>query len=333
MPPLHVVSTRGSLIESSHTVSVAVSDASGRLHAWCGDPDRVTVLRSAAKPFQALPLLLDGAAERFDVSNDELALACASHNSERSQVAIVAAWLARIGCDESDLACGPHPPLSTELSVRGPGTPRPDPAPQSPLASNCSGKHTGMLALARHHGWPTTGYNEAGHPVQDRILEVMAEYSGLEPAAIGQAVDGCTAVTFALPLRNMAQAFARLVASVHHAQRRVVHAMVSRPDLVGGQGRLCTAAMEVYPGRVLAKVGADGVYGAALVEEGLGIALKVEDGNWRACNVALVAALEQLGLTPPPSEILDRYATVPVRNTRGQEVGGMRAEGDLSFPG
>jgi L-asparaginase II len=328
---MRIVSTRGSLIESTNAVSVAVSDPQGRLRASCGDPERVTVLRSAAKPFQALPLLLDGAAERFGVSNEELALACASHNSERSQVAIVAGWLERIGCEESDLACGPHPPLSTELAVRGPETPAPDPAPPSPLASNCSGKHTGMLALARHHGWPTAGYNAAGHPVQDRILEVMSEYADLDPERIGQAVDGCTAVTFALPLRNMARSFARLVASRDPAPKRVVQAMVSRPDLVAGHGRLCTDLMAAYPGLVLAKVGADGVYGAALIDQGLGIALKVEDGNWRACNVALVAVLEQLGLAPPPSQVLARYATVPVRSTRRQDVGVMRAEGSLAF--
>jgi len=333
MSPLRILSTRGSLIESTNEVHAAVSDAAGRLLAWCGDPERVTVLRSAAKPFQALPLLLDGAAERFAVSDEELALACASHNSERSQVKLVAEWLGRIGCVEFDLACGPHPPLSTELSVRGPDTPTPEPAPPSPLASNCSGKHTGMLALARHHGWPTAGYNAAGHPVQDRILDVMSEYADLEPDAVGQAVDGCTAVTFALPLRNMALSFARLVASRDPAPRRVVHAMVSRPDLVAGHGRLCTAVMAAYPGQVLAKVGADGVYGAAVMDRGLGIALKVEDGNWRACNVALVAVLEQLGLTPSPSQTLARYATVPVRNTRRQDVGVMRADGSLAFRG
>jgi L-asparaginase II len=330
---MRIISLRGTLLESTHALSVAVSDSAGRVTASCGDPERVTVLRSAAKPFQALPLLLDGAAERFGLSDEELALACASHNSERSQVAVVAAWLERIGCAESDLACGPHPPLSTELAVPDPDTPAPDPAPRSPLASNCSGKHTGMLTLARHHGWPTAGYNAAGHAVQDRILEVMSEYADVDPDAIGQAVDGCTAVTFGLPLRNMALSFARLVSSRDPAPRRVVHAMVSRPDLVAGHGRLCTDLMAGYPGLVLAKVGADGVYGAALIEQGLGIALKVEDGNWRACNVALIAVLEQLGLTPPPSRTLSRYATVPVRNTRGQDVGVMRAEGALAFPG
>jgi len=330
---MRIVSTRNLLIESTNAVSVAVCDARGTLAAWCGDPERVTVLRSAAKPFQALPLLLDGAAERFAVSDEELALACASHNSERSQVAVVAAWLERIGCLESDLACGPHPPLSRELAVRGPDTPEPDPAPRSPLASNCSGKHTGMLALARHHGWPTEGYNRSGHPVQDRILELMSEYAGLDSGSIGQAVDGCTAVTFGMPLRNMALAFARLVASQDPSPRRIVHAMVSRPDLVGGHGRLCTDLMTSYPGLVLAKVGADGVYGAALIGQGLGIALKVEDGNWKACNVALIAVLERIGLTPKPSDVLARYATVPIRNTRGQDVGIMNAEGELALPG
>jgi L-asparaginase II len=330
---LHVVCLRGSLIESSHAVSAAVCDADGALRAWTGDRERHTVLRSAAKPFQALPLLLDGAAERYGISDDELALACASHNSERSQVAIVERWLERIGLSEQDLACGPHPPLSRDLAIRGSDTPKPDPARRSPLSSNCSGKHTGMLTLARVHDWPTPDYNRAGHPAQARSLEVVSEYVGLPPDHIGQAVDGCAAVTFAMPLTAMATGFARLISRDDPEPRRVVHAMTSRPDLVAGHGRLCTDLMRAFPGRVLAKVGAEGVYGAALADTGLGVAVKVEDGNWRACNVALLAVLEQLGLDVPGVPALDRYRVLPVLNTRREEVGVIRAEGEIAFAG
>lgn len=333
MPSIHVVSYRGSLVESTHSVSAAVCDADGALHAWTGDPERYTVLRSAAKPFQALPLLLDGAAERYGVSDDELALACASHNSERSQVAIVERWLERIGLSEEDLACGPHPPLSRDLAVRAPDTPKPDPAPRSRSSSNCSGKHTGMLTLARFHDWPTAGYNRSDHAVQRRILEIVSEYVGLPPDHIGQAVDGCAAVTFAMPLAAMATGFARLVSWDEREPRRIVDAMTSHPQLVAGQGRLCTDLMRAFPGQLLAKVGAEGVYGAALTDAALGVALKVEDGNWRACNIALLAVLEQLGLDVSGAPKLDRYRVMPVLNTRGEEVGVMRAEGMLALTG
>ena len=331
MPSLRIVSFRDSLVESTNAVSVAVSHPDGAIHAWAGDPRRHTILRSAAKPFQALPLLLDGAADAFDVTDEEVALACASHNSDRSQVALVAHWLERIGLAEVHLACGPHAPLSRDLSIRGPDTPKPDPAPRSPLASNCSGKHTGMLTLAQHAGWPVEGYNREGHEVQRRIVEVLAEYVGLPPGEIGCAVDGCAAVTFAMPLTAMATGFARLVSRHEEAPARIVRAMTARPDLVAGHGRLCTDLMQAFPGRILAKVGADGVYGAAVIDRGLGIALKVEDGNWRACNVALLAVLEQLGLPVSDASQLDRYRILPVLNTRREQVGVMRAEGEIAF--
>lgn len=326
-----VVSVRGDFVESTHAVSLAVCSADGHLRASSGNLGRVTVLRSAAKPFQALPLLADGAADGFEVTDEEVALACASHNSERSQVAMVAAWLARIGCTEDDLACGPHPPLSRDLAIRGPDTPKADPAPRSPVASNCSGKHTGMLTQARHHGWDLPGYNERGHAVQERILETLSEYVDFPAGWIGQAVDGCAAVTFALPLTNAATGFARLVSWDDAAPRRIVRAMTERPDLVAGHGRLCTDLMRAFPGKVLAKVGAEGVYGAALIDEGLGIALKVEGGDWRACNVALLAVLEQLGLDLDSTPALDRYRRLPVKNTRRERVGFVEARGEIAI--
>jgi L-asparaginase II len=323
---------RGGLVESTHEVSVAVVDVKGRLRAKAGNPDRVTIMRSAAKPFQALPLVQDGATDRFDVSQQELALACASHNSERRQIELVAAWLERIECAESDLACGPHRPLWRDLAIRDPEDPRElDPVPHTPVASNCSGKHTGMLTLARNHEWDTAGYNRRGHPVQDRLLAEMARFTGVRADAIGQAVDGCAAVTFALPLRAMALGFAKLGARNEPAEARVVDAMISHPDLVAGTGRLCTVLMSAFSGQVIAKVGAEGVYGAALLEEGLGIAVKVEDGNPWACNVALLAVLGQLGLEVESKPALRKFAELPILNTRRHEVGVMRAAGTLAI--
>jgi len=332
-PGFRIESTRDPLIESSYAVNVVVSRPNGEIVAQAGDPNRVIVMRSSAKPFQALPMLMDGAADRFAVSEQELALACASHNSERRQVEIVAAWLERIGCMPDDLACGPHHPLFKDMAIRVPDDPV-DPSPllpDSPLSSNCSGKHTGMLTLAKYHSWSTAGYNRDGHPVQERCLSELARFAGIRPGGVGRAVDGCRAVTFGLPARAMARAFANLVSSGEEAPKAVVRAMTSHPDLVGGKGRLCTAVMSAYPGTVLAKVGAEGVYGAAVIDKGLGIAIKVEDGNNWAASIALLSVLEQLGLTPSPSALLPEFAERPVLNTRNETVGTMSAVGELEF--
>jgi L-asparaginase II len=330
VPSLTVEVRRGAAVESVHRVSVAVVDPTGRHVATSGDPDVAAFLRSAAKPFQAMPIVADGAADRCAISTEELALACASHNSERRQVALARGLLARIGCAETDLACGPHRALALELAVALPGELPPDDIePPSRLASNCSGKHAGMLALARAHGWPVAGYHRPEHPVQQRCLAEVARWTGCEPAAIGRAVDGCGVVTFQVPLAAMATAFARLGTSDIEPAVRVRGAMLAHPDLVAGRRRLCTAVMEAYPGEIVAKVGADGVYGAALPQRGLGIAIKVEDGDARANMVALVTLLEQLGLEHRPA--LDRFARFPLTNTRNEVVGAMEAAGAISF--
>lgn len=340
MSELVIEQLRGPAVESRHRVSAAVVDSEGRLLAYSGYPHLVTFMRSAAKPFQALPLIEDGAAERFAVSSEEIALACASHNSEPHQVELVQAFLQRIGATEADLACGPHRPLSAELalvdadgatsagggSVAGQSVER---VPRSPLASNCSGKHTAMLAVAKHAGWPTAGYHLSDHPVQQRCRSSVARWAEVPESSLAEAVDGCGVVTFALPLSRMALAYARLAASSEPAALAVTRAMIAHPELVAGKGRLCTALMQRYPGRVLAKIGAEGVYGAALLDRGIGIALKVEDGhNWSAV-VALLVVLETLGLDPPPRENLAQFARIPLRNTRGEIVGSLQPSGGL----
>lgn len=330
MSSLRIEARRGSITESVHRVSVAVVDPGGRTVAHSGNPELVTFLRSAAKPFQALALVIDGVVERFGISTEELALACASHNSEPKQVAAVARWLERIGCKESDLACGPHRPLWRDLALPAEVKGLTD-LPRTAVASNCSGKHTGMLALARHRGWPTAGYETANHPVQRRCLEEMTRWAGVAPGELAVAVDGCGVLCFAMPLARMANAFVRLAVSDEPAARAVSHAMMAHPDLVAGRGRLCTAAMQAYPGLLITKLGAEGVYGAAFPKRGVGIALKVEDGHYWATVVALVAVLEQLKLEPSPRERLAAYAEVPARNTRGAVVGTLAATGELTF--
>src|SRR5438105_11042501 len=197
---------RGKVLESRHRVHVAVVNASGRLVAQAGDPAYSTFWRSAAKPFQALPLVEDGAVPHFNLTRQDLALACASHSSEPAQVALVREFLQRIGCSERDLMCGPHRPLSDAVAkdyeTRG--------LRLTAIYSNCSGKHTGMLALAKHHGWPTEFYTRIEHPVQQRCLKSVSEYTDVPAKDVAVAVDGCGVACFALPLRNMALAYTRL---------------------------------------------------------------------------------------------------------------------------
>jgi L-asparaginase II len=315
---------RGDQTETVHRVHVAVVDAAGALVARAGDPGLVTFWRSAAKPFQALPLVMDGAAERFDVTEVELALCCASHSSEPGQVELVRAFLRKIGCSEDDLRCGPHTPLAEHIAKdyqsRG--------VRLTPVFSNCSGKHTGMLALARHHGWPTADYHRLAHPVQQRCLEVVSGWTKMAPDQIGTAVDGCGVVCYALPLRNMALAYARLGTGEEGAGKgasRIVSAMLRHPELIAGERRPCTEMMTAFPGRVITKVGAEGVYCALLVQERLGVALKVEDGHGPAAALAIARTLEELSLRPQPDSLSAR----PIHNTRGEPVGELRVLGSL----
>lgn len=312
---MFIESYRGNILESQHQVHVAVVDAAGKLVASAGDPDYVTFWRSAAKPFQAQPLVEDGVVARFGLRREDLALACASHSSAPEQVGLVREFLQRIGCSERDLMCGPHRPLSDAVAkdyethgVR-----------LTAVTSNCSGKHTGMLALAKQHGWPTEFYARIEHPVQQRCLQSVSAYTDVAPSALGVAVDGCGVACFALPLRNMALAYTRL-------DGPILEAMLLHPELIAGEGRPCTEMMRAHPGRVVTKVGAEGVYSALLVREGLGVALKVADGHSLASALALAAVLAELGLRPQPSSLIRK----PIVNSRGETVGEMRVNGGFT---
>ena len=332
---VRVEQVRGGVVETLHVVHVAVVDAARTLVARVGDPDLVTFWRSAAKPFQAIPLVADGAVERFGITAAELALCCASHSSEPGQVAMVRDFLSKIGCGERDLLCGPHPPLSERVAqdyaTRG--------VRVTAVYSNCSGKHAGMLALARHHGWPTEFYTRLEHPVQQRCLEEASRWTEVPKGEIRTAVDGCGVVCYGLPLRNMALAYARLAIAdfglriadskgegqIRNPQSAIVQSMLRHPELIAGSGRPCTDLMRAHPGRVITKVGAEGVYCALLLRERLGVALKVQDGHGVAAALAIAAVLEELGLRPRPPSLAAR----PNVNTRGEIVGELRVNGGL----
>ena len=321
---LDVVVTRGALVESLHRVHAAVVNASGELIGSAHNPSLVTHWRSCAKPFQIMPLLEQGGFDIIAWGDDQLALACGSHGGEPEHVALAQVMLATIGMEEGDLACGPHDPLAARgLRILRESGQRP-----TRLHNNCSGKHAAMLARAHTAGWPTEGYERAGHPVQEECLAQVAKWSGVAPEAIGRAIDGCGVVVFALPLESMANAYARLADQARRCQEvpsRIVHAMQTRPFLVGGSDRFDSAIIEATEGRVIAKVGAEGVHSIAIIDEGIGIALKVECGAQRAQFPAVISVLQHYGALPrdlPPS--LAEFSHKQLRNTRGEVVGDVR---------
>ena len=322
--PVLVEVTRGTLVESVHRGSIAIANAAGTLTVSLGDVETPVYPRSSLKPLQALPLVESGAAEAFHLTDEEVALACASHSGEPMHTVRVAAWLRRIGCTEEDLACGPHPvryePVWREMIARGEQPTR--------IHNNCSGKHTGFLTLARHLGVPTPGYEKHDHPVQQAVAKALADLTGVS-IDMPWGVDGCAAPNFALPLSAFARALARLadpsaLSGVRAAAaRRIVHAMASYPELVSGTGRACATLMRAGRGRVVVKTGAEGVFAGIVPELGLGIALKIDDGATRASETVIAALLGKLELLHG-DDAAGELVRARVTNTRNATVGERR---------
>lgn len=315
---------RGPVVESRHRVHVAVVDADGGLRASSGDPDLVTFWRSSAKPFQAVAMVDDGAYERFGLTPRELALACGSHAGTSAHVRVAEQLLEKIGMTAEALACGAHPPFDDgtrrELAEQGIEPVR--------LHNNCSGKHAGMLALARARGWDAEGYQRMEHPVQARILSEVARWAGMPPEAIGVGVDGCGVVCFAMPLRQMARAYASFAAAARRGERgpaTVLEAMTAHPEMVAGEGRICTELLRLTEGRLIPKLGAEGVYCVGVPGAELGIAIKVEDGNQRAVAPAVAGVLRELDLISEDDfGALHRHVYREISNTRGEVTGETR---------
>jgi len=285
--PIVVEVRRSGVVEAAHRVH-AVAVRSSEVVAAAGDPSLTCFMRSSSKPLQALPLVR----ARDDLPDDELAIACASHRDTPEQLAAVRALLARAEATEDDLELGPQ-----------------EGRPPQKIHHNCSGKHAGMLALCRARGWPTQGYHLPEHPVQRASREAHAEAAEVEPEEA--ASDGCGVVTFALPLERMAHAYSRL--ETLPGGDRIAAAMRARPDLVGGPDGADFFLMRAAPGWV-AKGGAEGLLCAA-GPDGIGVALKAEDGAGRGHGPALAAFLQQLGIDLPD------LARTPVLNSRGERVG------------
>lgn len=330
---------RGPIVESLHRGHLVAVDGAGQAVAELGAPQTVTFIRSSGKPFQAIPLITSGAADRFGFTDQEIAIACGSHSGEPTHVETVQSMLKKVGLGEDALKCGMHEPFSVEV-VRELARKQ-----QSPnvLQNNCSGKHAGMLAVAKHLGAPVESYDQPSHPVQQFILQTVSRFSAIPANQIVIGTDGCAAPVFGLPVRAMALMYARLVAydyvtETDIACRRIVQAMIRFPEMVGGsKDRLDTEMIRAGNGRLISKIGAEGVYTVGVLPcadwpNGLGLALKVEDGDdRRARPPAVIEALRQLGVLSE-SEItaLAAYAPTPITNRRGERVGEARAAFSLN---
>ena len=327
--PAHVpitVAYRGGHPENVHYGSLAVVNAQGQLLASVGDVNAPLFTRSSLKPFQAMPLIAR-AAERLNLGDADVALLCASHSGEPVHVQGAASLLARIGADESSLACGTHVPFF--FAATG-ATPEPG-ARFNRLHHNCSGKHAGMLLLADSLGSPLSGYLDPSHPVQQEITRSVSHFTGVPAHQLVRGIDGCSAPNFAIPLRSLAHGFARLTqtdpdAVYGGAPQRIARAMSRHPEIVSGQGRNDLALMRAGRGDWVSKVGADGVQALASFSRGIGIAAKVSDGQLAPLMVAFVSALTQLGWLDEESRAaLAPLLPPPLKNAAGIEVGEMRA--------
>ncbi len=319
--PILVEVLRGGEVESVHRGLACVVDTQGKiLRAW-GDVEAHICPRSSTKPFQALPLLETGAADAFGLVDEDIALACASHSGEPDHTSRVAAWLARIGLGEEDLACGVHAPMSAlayEALIRAGGTP-------SKLHNNCSGKHAGFLTVAKHLGLETHGYHHATHPVQQLALQCLGKMSGCEHTQFLTVCDGCSAPNVFLPLRSLAIAWARLGSAHESAPRRIMDAIKAHPILMSGHGRPCATLIDAMTGRGIVKTGAEGVYAATLPERGLGVAVKIDDGAGRAATIMITAILEFLGAFKPEAlAAIDDLKAPVITSCAGEPAGIMR---------
>ncbi|RQQ55149.1 asparaginase [Burkholderia stagnalis] len=337
-----VVTYRGNAIENTHVAHAAVVDARGRLLYRLGDPRRMTLARSAAKPAQALAVLETGGPDRFGFDEADVALMCASHSSEERHIERTRAMLAKVRVQESDLRCGGHAPLSDAVLrswIKRDFNP-------TGVCSNCSGKHVGMLAGAQAIGAAIADYHLPAHPMQVQVMRVVAEACGLRDDEVEWGIDGCNLPTPAFPLDRLARIYAGLADGAdavqaggdsEHTDRvralaRLHHAMTRHPELVAGDGRYCTVLMRAFGGQVVGKVGADACYGIGVRASeqtrrlgavgALGISVKVEDGNTDVLYMLVSEILERLRIgTAEQRGQLAAFHRPRMLNTQGVEVG------------
>lgn len=320
--PVLIEVTRGPLVESVHTGAIVVSRGDGETVASLGDAERLTFPRSSIKALQCIPVVESGTADAYGFKEEDLALACGSHVGTAQHAKMAESMLEKIGLGEDALGCGVHTPLGAgaakELWASG-GKP-------TQLHNNCSGKHVGMLATALHMGDPIENYWEPDHPVQVRVHELLQEWTGETLGSDVMGLDGCSVPNWAVPLSNLADAFAKLMRTGEaqdargRAVKRILEACWTRPDLVAGKGRADTVVMTELPERVFMKTGAEGVYAGGFPDLGMGFALKIDDGTTRASAGTAMALIE--ALVPEARGLMDRKT---ISTWRGIEAGEIRA--------
>jgi L-asparaginase II len=329
-----VIASRNGHTERIHWGSVAVVDADGALLAHAGDPNAWLFSRSTLKPFQALPFVRDGGPEHFGFTDAELALTCASHGGESIHVDAVTAMLAKIGLTESDLLCGVHmPDHYSEHNLPASGS------VFDQRHHNCSGKHTGFLGYCCMHGYARASYLERDHELQQAIGREVATLTGLPGSDLWYGIDGCSAPNIGMPMSRLATMWARLAAgasgsgaSTDIALARIFSAMAAHPEMVSGTGR-CDLALANASGRNwVAKVGADGVHAIGVRDKGIGVVVKIADGDFSAVYATTIAVLQQLGL-PFDTEgtPLTEWADPVLRNVRGTATGQIKTTVKLTW--
>lgn len=316
---------RGPVVECQHYGAVAVVDAAGKVIASAGDTGVVAFLRSAGKPFQALPLVLSGAADTYAFTAEELAISAGSHSGEPGHLRTVAGMLAKLGLGDGDLGCGLVSPMDHDTAARiATGQ-----EAVSTLHCGCSGKHAGMLATCLQRGYPIADYLDLAHPLQQEILGGMAEHFGVPAATIPTATDGCGVPTFGGSIAQLARAWATLAAppaAYAGPTARILDAMAAAPWMVAGTGRICTDLMPIVGPGIVVKTGAEGLFCLALREQGWGIAIKIADGTHRTLAVITAAVLRQLGVAS--DDQLARFLALQdpaIRNNARATVGEVRA--------
>ncbi|MEX1181457.1 MAG: asparaginase [Cucumibacter sp.] len=318
---------RGGRAESVHRGALCVAGSDGKVLAETGNIDRSVFPRSAVKSIQALAMFRSGAVDKFDLDDEMLALACASHRGEPAHIAGVKRFLAAIGLGTGDLECGAHPPTdpATRDALRAVGE-----AP-SPIYNTCSGKHAGMLAVAKALGASTKGYVQPDHPVQQLVRQCLESVTGAALCEERCGTDGCSIPTWAIPLKALATGFARMAtgeglsAADAAAAGRLVDASTSHPYLVSGTGKIDTDLMAAFGGRLMLKGGAEGVYCGAVRDPDLGFALKIDDGNMQAAELVAASLIEAIAKPDARAKTaLAERTLVKNRNWRGVEVGELR---------
>ncbi len=329
MPVKLVEVIRGKTVESIHRGDIAVVSLKDDILYELGDSERLTFFRSSSKPFQAIASLESGITEKFDIEQKEIALMASSHSGEEEHINVIKGFMEKVGIAEEALICGSHEPINREaaLELITSGT------KPTMLHCNCSAKHVGILAACKIKGYELKDYNRYDHPIQKDIDKVISDFTGIAESEIVKGIDGCNIPVHAVSLRNMAYSYANLTnykfmdGKYEKSQKSLIASMIAFPEMVAGKGRLDTELMKLLKGKVIAKIGAEGVYCASIPSKNIGISIKIEDGNSRALGPVILETLLQLNIISSEEiEVLRNFWRPEVLNHYGEKSGEIKAK-------